>query len=764
MNTRRIGILVIALIVAVATGSQAVEDGQGTNHVQTLRVYNRILLDGIPIENWEDVAGIALTNDSISTVMIQDGAVTEDKLAASVSGDGLVGGDGTPLAVGEGDGISVTADEVAVDATVVRTSGDQTIAGTKTFSASPIVPEEPTADGHAASKKYVDDKLSSAVADGDEIHETLRWDGSSWTNTAGLKIDGDGNVTAAGTLDVTGKTTVGELDATSNVDVTGTLDVTGQTTVGNLTATGNVILGDAGTDTITFTGTADSDLALGANRITGLAAPVDGTDATHKTYVDNAINGLSWKDSVKAATTESVARDADWRGQTIDTVTLAAGDRVLLKNQATDSQNGIHIVRSDDGHLVRADDMSESEHLAGAAVFVTHGTQNGTAWVCTTPDATLGSGSVAFVQFASPGTYTAGDGLTLTGLEFAVNVADFAGTGLEASGGDLRIHADAAGDGLTGGGGDALAVDTTVVRTTGDQTLEGIKTFTGTIIVPAPTDDTHAATRKYVDDKLSSSVADGDTDHETLRWDGSSWTNTTGLKIDGDGNVTAAGTVDVTGITRLNATTESTDKDTGALVVEGGVGIEKNLNVGGAATITGAVTVNDTTASTNKDTGALVVEGGVGVEGAIHAGGNITAAGTLTVEGNTTLGDAIGTDTVTVDAAATFNGKIIMTPSGVLELTAAGGINTTHLERSYLKVRSNSGDVTITAEPQIADGVAGQMITLQGTDNTNTVRFQNGNGIVMASGIDFTIKEGHLIQFIFDGTNWRETFRTVPAL
>lgn len=97
------------------------------------------------------------------------------------------------------------------------------------------------------------------------------------------------------------------------------------------------------------------------------------------------------------------------------------------------------------------------------------------------------------------------------------------------------------------------------------------------------------------------------------------------------------GDTSTTGAITQSNTTQSTTKDTGAIVTEGGVGIEKNLNVGG--TIKNA----DTTASTTKDTGAIVTEGGLGVEGNINAGGNITATGTMAASNlsGTNTGDVV---------------------------------------------------------------------------------------------------------------------------
>ena len=56
--------------------------------------------------------------------------------------------------------------------------------------------------------------------------------------------------------------------------------------------------------------------------------------------------------------------------------------------------------------------------------------------------------------------------------------------------------------------------------------------------------------------------------------------------------------------------TQSTSKDSGALVVDGGVGVEKNLNIGGSGTFTGRLDVDDQTESSSITTGSVVIDGG----------------------------------------------------------------------------------------------------------------------------------------------------------
>jgi phage-related tail fiber protein len=61
--------------------------------------------------------------------------------------------------------------------------------------------------------------------------------------------------------------------------------------------------------------------------------------------VDYYAAGLSWKQP--AVTAASTANITSLSGlQTIDTITLAAGDTVLVKNQTTAADNGIYVVAS----------------------------------------------------------------------------------------------------------------------------------------------------------------------------------------------------------------------------------------------------------------------------------------------------------------------------------------------------------------------------------------------------------------------------------
>jgi hypothetical protein len=107
-------------------------------------------------------------------------------------------------------------------------------------------------------------------------------------------------------------------------------------------------------------------------------------------------------------------------------VTLATGDRVLVKNQDTASENGIYVVQAS-GAAVRATDFdADAEVTPGAFTFVEEGTQADSGWVLTTDGAiTVGTTGLTFAQFSGAGQITAGDGLTKSGGTInAVGTAD----------------------------------------------------------------------------------------------------------------------------------------------------------------------------------------------------------------------------------------------------------------------------------------------------------------------------------------------------
>jgi len=264
-----------------------------------------------------------------------------------------------------------------------------------------------------------------------------------------------GNISTGGVLSVTGNANVGNIGATNGVftNVSGNGSALSSLTGGNVTGqVGNALVSGTVytnaqpniTSVGTLTGlTLGGNLAMGNYNITGLAEPVNSSDAATKQYVDNVAEGLHTHDSCNAATqttlatisggtitynngTAGVGANLVTTGSytTIDGVTLSDGMRILVKNEANAAHNGIY-VRTSSTVLTRATDFDSAAEMAGGDfTFVTAGTlYDNTGWVMTDAVTTVGTDPVNWTQFSGAGTYTAGTGLTLTGTVFSVNAS-----------------------------------------------------------------------------------------------------------------------------------------------------------------------------------------------------------------------------------------------------------------------------------------------------------------------------------------------------
>lgn len=260
---------------------------------------------------------------------------------------------------------------------------------------------------------------------------------------------------------------------------------------------------------VTVTSNVDQD--LGGNQIINLGAPILGTDAANKDYVDNSINGLKWKQPVIAlATTNQVLTGLP----TIDGVSLTAGQRVLLTGQTAPVENGAWLVAV--GAWTRPADFPVGGSAANAAFFVEDGTVNAdTAWVCTTnsPNDVIGTNSLAFVQFASPGVITASTGLVKVGNDIRLIQTVITPVAVDASAAVVGVSQEAAhadhkhqvsvGSPVAVGNANAAGAASTLVRSdhvhraenqqiqvaTVNQTQRFNLNFVGSGVTITPTDD-----------------------------------------------------------------------------------------------------------------------------------------------------------------------------------------------------------------------------------------------------------------------------------
>ena len=204
-----------------------------------------------------------------------------------------------------------------------------------------------------------------------------------------------------------------------------------------------------GTTTIALGGT--SLTPAGLTSVTVTQDPTQALQLTTKQYVDASVQGLDAKASVVNSTTANLtatyANGTAGVGATLtnsgslvafssDGISNSVGDRVLVKNQTTASQNGIYTVTTVGSGavawvLTRSTDMDQWAEVPNSYVWVESGTLYGdTGWVCTSnAGGTMGTTAITWVQFAGAGTYTAGTGLTLTGTQFSItNTAVTAGS------------------------------------------------------------------------------------------------------------------------------------------------------------------------------------------------------------------------------------------------------------------------------------------------------------------------------------------------
>lgn len=181
------------------------------------------------------------------------------------------------------------------------------------------------------------------------------------------------------------------------------------------------------------------DFDMGGGRITSVGAPTSANDAARKAYVDGVAQGLTLKDSVRAAPTTNIDLASATDPNPADGVTLNDGDRVLLKEQTSAVENGIYdaVTATDPTTWVRSADADEdSEVASGMFTFVEEGTTNGgSSFIVTTDDPiTVDTTAITFSQFASAGEILGGDGLTKSGQTLDINVSDFAGSHLSDDG------------------------------------------------------------------------------------------------------------------------------------------------------------------------------------------------------------------------------------------------------------------------------------------------------------------------------------------
>lgn len=138
----------------------------------------------------------------------------------------------------------------------------------------------------------------------------------------------------------------------------------------------------------------------GVAKAKNLPDPSGPQDAATKAYVDATIEGLAWKGEVRVASTANV--NIASAPAAIDGITLAANDRVLLKDQTAPAENGIYVFAGAGSPLTRALDANTTAELEQAVVTVREGTANGgTSWRQEKIGFVLGTDPVSWQPFGT---------------------------------------------------------------------------------------------------------------------------------------------------------------------------------------------------------------------------------------------------------------------------------------------------------------------------------------------------------------------------
>ena len=685
-----------------------------------------------------------LASNSITTVKITDGNVTQAKLASD----------------------SVNGSKIADDSINSEHYVDGSI-DTAHVADSQITLAK-LASNSVNSSKIVDDSIVNADINSSAAINFSKME--NLTTARALVSDGNGDVSVSAVT----STEVGYLDGVSS-SIQTQLDAKGASNanlvaIGDLAKTdGNLIVGNGSTWVAENGATARTSLGLGSiatqaannvslsgGAVTGLGAPSSNSDAATKSYVDDLVAGLRTRVIAECASTANVnISNALEAGDAIDGVTLVAGDRVLLKDQSTATENGLYLAVSS-GASSRDPEHDSIAELSGGMVVVNQGTANDNKiFLCTTDS----SGSLGSTNI----TYT-----TITPQNVGTVTSIATGTGID-------------GGTITSSG--TIAIDSTVATLSGTQTLTN-KTLTtpkiGTSILDTGGNELAklTATGSAVNEFTIANAASSGS--PTLSATGGDSNIDLDLLAKGTGHVTVRGNTN-SGAVQFNCESNSHGQIVIAQPHSAAVTNTLTLPAGASSTLVSLVStdtltnktltspkVNEDVAVTSTATELNILDGATVVVGEVNA---LDLGGTGT-------GTAIASKAVVLDGNKDYTGIRNVSLTGTLGVTGISSFAVAaNVAQASLTSSSNAVAWDASAKPNAVhvttenttfsaptNNVEGAFIALEINYNgSHTIAFNTVFEFAASTAPTFTSADGKtdILVFRYNGAVWQEVGRTL---
>lgn len=452
-------------------------------------------------------------------------------------------------------------------------------------------------------------------------------------------------------------------------------------------------------------------------------SPTSNTDIANKLYVDTVAQGLNPKNACQVATTVNITLSGL---QSIDSYTTLAGDRVLVKNQSTQANNGIYVAST--STWTRATDMDTWSEVPGAYTVILNGTQSSTGWVCiATATGTINVTAMPWSQFSLNATYYAGTGLSLSSNTFSITNTGVTAASYGSASQSLTAIVNAQGQ-LTSLAAQSIAISNTQVSGLGTMSIQNANSVSitgGSITGTTISGSTGSFTTLSASGVITSTVATG-----TAPFTVSSTTAVSNLSIGGN----AATATTASSVTNALTFNNLGAGDSSGTTFNGSAARTLSYNSIGAPSITGTNATGTWGISVTGNAGTVtngVVTTGfyanpswiTSILGSIVSGAVTSATTATNLAGGTTGAIAYQSGV----GASTF-----LTLGTTNYVLTAGASAPQYVAQSTLSVGSATSATSATTTTNLAGGIASQ-IPYQTAAGTTAFIANGTNGYVLTS-------------------------------